>query len=45
MPDAAVICAVSCVWHSITGAFLAAIFNRVDQFFKKDEPAADAEEK
>lgn len=38
MPDAAVICAVSCVWHSITGAFLAAIFNWVDAIFKKDEP-------
>ena len=39
MPDAAVICAVSCVWHSITGAFLAAIFNWIDKFFQKRQDA------
>ena len=35
MPAAAVICAVSCVWHSITGAFLAYIFNWIDKLFEK----------
>ena len=35
MPEAAVICAVSCVWHSITGAFLAAIFNWLDVLLEK----------
>ena len=35
MPTAAVICAVSCVWHSITGAFLAYIFNWIDKLFQK----------
>ena len=37
MPAAAVICAVSCVWHSITGAFLAYIFNWIDKLFEKHQ--------
>ena len=44
MPEAAVICAVSCVWHSITGAFLAGIFNLVDKIFRKDEPSTPDEQ-
>ena len=30
MPEAAVASAVSCVWHSISGALLAGIFNMAD---------------
>lgn len=30
LPEAAVASAVSCVWHSITGALLAGIFNAID---------------
>ena len=30
MPEAAVASAVSCVWHSVSGALLAGIFNAVD---------------
>lgn len=30
-PQAAVICAVSCVWHSISGTLLASLFNLWDQ--------------
>ena len=35
MPEAAIASAVSCVWHSISGALLAGIFNAVDAFFDK----------
>ena len=44
MPYASVICAVSCVWHSITGAFLAGIFNLADKIFRKDEPSTPDEQ-
>jgi BASS family bile acid:Na+ symporter len=27
MPEAAIVSAVSCVWHSISGALLAGVFN------------------
>ncbi|MDD2981059.1 MAG: bile acid:sodium symporter family protein [Hespellia sp.] len=30
-PESAVICAVSCVWHSISGTLLAGVFARFDQ--------------
>ena len=30
LPEAAVASAVSCVWHSISGALLAGVFNAVD---------------
>ena len=33
MPEAAVASAVSCVWHSISGALLAGIFNAADSLF------------
>jgi len=33
MPEAAIASAVSCVWHSVSGALLAGIFNAVDAFF------------
>jgi BASS family bile acid:Na+ symporter len=33
MPEAAVASAVSCVWHSISGALLAGIFNALDRWF------------
>lgn len=47
LPEAAVICAVSCMWHSITGAFLAWIFNKADSLFGRrgapEEGSAGAE--
>ena len=33
MPEAAVASAVSCVWHSISGALLAGVFNAADSLF------------
>ncbi len=33
MPEAAVASAVSCVWHSVSGALLAGVFNAADAFF------------
>ena len=33
MPEAAVASAVSCVWHSVSGALLAGIFNAADALF------------
>lgn len=30
-PESAIICAVSCVWHSISGTLLAGLFNLVDK--------------
>ena len=33
MPEAAVASAVSCVWHSVSGALMAGIFNALDAFF------------
>ena len=35
MPEAAVASAVSCVWHSVSGALLAGIFNVADALFEK----------
>jgi BASS family bile acid:Na+ symporter len=35
MPEAAIASAVSCVWHSISGALLAGIFNALDGIVKK----------
>ena len=32
MPEAAIASAVSCVWHSLSGAFLAGVFNLLDAF-------------
>ena len=39
MPEAAIASAVSCVWHSISGALLAGVFNLADALFSRD--AAD----
>lgn len=35
MPEAAIASAVSCVWHSVSGALLAGIFNFVDSIAKR----------
>ena len=35
-PESAVICAVSCVWHSISGTLLAGFFANIDKRTKKD---------
>ena len=35
LPEAAVASAVSCVWHSVTGAFTAGIFNALDRWLRK----------
>ena len=35
MPEAAIASAVSCVWHSISGALLAGLFNAVDRLFAR----------
>ena len=32
LPEAAVICAVSCVWHSISGTLLAGAFAQWDEY-------------
>ena len=37
IPEAAIISAVSCVWHSISGTILASLFIWKDKFFKKNE--------
>lgn len=42
-PQAAVICAVSCVWHSISGTLLAGFFSRRDKKIFSVSKAADAE--
>ncbi len=33
LPEAAIAAAVSCTWHSISGALLAGVFNALDRFF------------
>ena len=35
LPEAAIASAVSCIWHSISGALLAGLFNALDRFFEK----------
>ncbi|MBE6383268.1 MAG: bile acid:sodium symporter family protein [Lentisphaerae bacterium] len=35
MPEAAVASAVSCVWHSISGALMAGVFNAADAFLSR----------
>lgn len=35
MPEAAVASAVSCVWHSISGALMAGVFNAADAIFSR----------
>jgi len=36
LPEAAVAAAVSCVWHSVTGALTAGIFNAVDRLLRRE---------
>jgi BASS family bile acid:Na+ symporter len=38
MPEAALASAVSCVWHSISGALLAGLFNWLDRILGRDNP-------
>lgn len=35
MPEAAIASAVSCVWHSVSGALLAGVFNLLDGFYAR----------
>lgn len=35
LPEAAIAAAVSCVWHSISGALMAGVFNAIDSLMKK----------
>ena len=46
-PESAVICAVSCVWHSISGTLLAGIFAQYDKIKEKkaDDAVVEAVEK
>ena len=37
LPEAVVASAVSCIWHSISGALLAGLFNALDRLFKNDK--------
>ena len=41
MPEAAVASAVSCVWHSVSGALLAGIFNAADALVSRKTGARD----
>lgn len=45
LPEAALASAVSCVWHSISGAILAGIFLKWDQIKQKKAEAATAQKK
>ncbi len=42
LPEAAMASAVSCVWHSITGALLAGIFNAADKWTARSADSARA---
>lgn len=35
MPEVAIASAVSCVWHSISGALLAGVFNALDRWTER----------
>ena len=35
MPEAAIVSAVSCIWHSVSGALLAGVFNKIDSLMKR----------
>ena len=41
LPEAAVAAAVSCMWHSISGAFLAGLFNALDSWFDRHSRKAE----
>jgi BASS family bile acid:Na+ symporter len=42
MPDAQLVAALSCIWHSVSGALLAGIFNRIDSLLARRDPYAAA---
>jgi BASS family bile acid:Na+ symporter len=42
MPEAAVASALSCVWHSVSGALLAGIFNAADSFLERRRGKTEA---
>lgn len=37
MPEAAIASAVSCIWHSISGALMAGLFNALDRLLKRKD--------
>ena len=39
MPETAIASALSCIWHSVSGALLAGLFNVADAFFARRGPA------
>lgn len=43
MPEAAIASAVSCVWHSVSGALLAGVFNAADAMFASRRAAGSRE--
>ena len=42
MPETALVSAISCIWHSVSGALLAGIFNRIDSLLARRDPHAAA---
>jgi tRNA threonylcarbamoyl adenosine modification protein (Sua5/YciO/YrdC/YwlC family) len=42
MPEAQLVSALSCIWHSVSGALLAGIFNRIDSLLARRDPYAAA---
>lgn len=42
LPEAALASAISCIWHSVSGALLAGVFNRVDSLLARRDPYAAA---
>ena len=42
MPDAQLVSALSCLWHSVSGAMLAGVFNRIDSWLVAKAPYAAA---
>ena len=41
-PESAIICAVSCVWHSISGTLLAGMFAQYDKMKDRDHKTVEA---
>jgi BASS family bile acid:Na+ symporter len=42
MPEAQLVSALACLWHSISGALLSGVFNRIDSFLMAKDPYAAA---
>lgn len=42
MPDTQLVSALSCIWHSVSGALLAGVFNRMDSLLAAKDPYAAA---